>query len=98
MSGAANALYLAFQPTFTQTIRLNDFTGYSVAIRTSNDFTVATDIAADKGNYWGLACPGFRPGLVFFDNGLANPYVIDGKAYGEPVAGTPIPELPAPCP
>jgi hypothetical protein len=98
VSRAANALYLAFQPTFTQTIRLNDFTDYSVAIRTSNDFTVATDIAADKGNYWGLECPGFGPGLVFFDNGLANPKVIDGKAYGESVAGTPLPGLPAPCP
>jgi hypothetical protein len=98
VSGAANALYLAFQSTFTQTIRLNDFTDYSVAIRTSNDFTVATDIAADKGNYWGLPCPGFGPGLVFFDNGLANPNVFDGKAYGEPVAGTPLPALPPPCP
>jgi hypothetical protein len=35
---------------------------------------------------------------VFFDNGLANPNVFDGKAYGEPVAGTPLPALPPPCP
>jgi hypothetical protein len=97
VSGAANALYLAFQPTFTQAIRLNDFTGYSVAIRTSNDFTVATDISADKGNYWGLPCPGFDPGRVFFDNGAANPYVIDGKPYGEPVARTSARRLPTPC-
>lgn len=98
VSGAANALYLAFQPVFTQTIRLNDLIGYSVAIRTSNDFTIATDIATDKGNYWGLPCPGFNPALVRFDNGLLNPNVIDGKPYGEPVAATPLLLLPAPCP
>lgn len=97
VAGASAALYLAFNPTFTQTIRLNDFTDYSVAVRTSNDFTVPTDIAADKGNYWGLGCPGFGSGLVFFDSGDANPYLIDGKAYGEPVAGVSDASLPAPC-
>ena len=97
VSGSANALYLAFQPTFTQAIRLNDFTGYSVAIRTSNDFTVATDISADTGNYWGLPCPGFDRRRVLFDNGAVNPYVIDGKPYGRPVARTWPDSLLRPC-
>jgi hypothetical protein len=98
VAGSANALYLGVQSPFTHAIRLNDFTGYSVAIRTSNDFSVATDISADKGNYWGLSCPGFDPSRVFFDNGGANPYVIDGHPYGEPVARTPDDSLPTSCP
>jgi len=63
VSGASAALSLAFNPNFMQTIRLNDFTDYSVAVRTTNNFTVPTDIAADTGNYWGLGCPGFGSGL-----------------------------------
>jgi hypothetical protein len=77
-------------------IRLNDFTNYSAAIRTKN-FTTPTDISTDKGNYWGLACPGFDPSRVLFDNGLIDPYVYDGKPYGVPVAGTPDASLPATC-
>ena len=97
VAGAATALYLAFQPTFTQVIRLNDFTGYSVAIRTSNDFTTATDMSADTGNYWGLPCPGFDPRRVLFDNGPVNPYVVDRKPYGEPVARLSYGRLPRRC-
>jgi hypothetical protein len=97
VAGSANALYLAFPPSFTHAIRLNDFTGYSVAIRTSDTFTVATDIAADTGNYWGLPCPGFDPRRVLFDNGNVNPHVIDGKPYGRPVARTSDGSLPRPC-
>lgn len=89
VSGSSNALYLGFQAPFTNLTRLNDFIGYSVAIRTSNDFNTLTDIAADQGNYWDLPCPGFDPNLVRFDNGTANPFVFDGKPYGKPVARTP---------
>ena len=97
VSGVSVALSLAFNQNFTQTIRLNDFTDYSVAVRTTNNFTVPTDIATDTGNYWGLECPGFNAGLVFFDNGAENPNVIDGKAFGEPVARTPDASLPPRC-
>ena len=86
VSGASNALFLAFHPSFTQTIRLNDFTSYAAAIRTTNDFTVVTDISADRGNYWGLPCPGFDPSRVLFGNNTVNPNVFDGKPYGKPVA------------
>ena len=95
VSGAGNAL--ALQPPFTHVIRLNDFTHYDVAIRTSNDFTIHTDIATDKGNYWGLPCPGFIPSLVLFDSRLVNPSVVDGKPYGVPVALTLDPFLPKSC-
>jgi hypothetical protein len=97
VSGASAALSLAFSPNYTQSIRLNDFINYSVAVRTTNNFLIPTDIAADTGNYWGLGCPGFGPGLVFFDSGAANSYVTDGKAYGEPVAGVADASLPARC-
>ncbi len=97
VSGAANALDLVFQPAFSTTIQLNDFTNYSVAIRTSDDFTTRTDISAAKGNYWGLPCPGFNPSLVLFDSGLINPFVFDGNPYGKPVARTPDFILPMPC-
>src|SRR5215471_19076380 len=88
VSGAGNALYLMAPASWSHVIRLNDFTNYSAAIRTKN-FTTPTDISTDKGNYWGLACPGFDPSRVLFDNGLIDPYVYDGKPYGVPVAGTP---------
>lgn len=97
VSGAGNALYLAFQPAFTQVIRLNDFTNYAAGVRTSNDFRTATDIAVDKGNYWGRPCPGFGADIVFFDNGLTNPNVTDGHPYGQPVARTVDGSLPPPC-
>ena len=97
VSGFSNALYLVFQPSFTNAIRLNDFTQYSVAIRTSNDFTTMTDVSADAGNYWGLPCPGFDPARVLFDNGAANPNVFDGKPYGRPVATTSGARVPKGC-
>lgn len=97
VSGAIEALLLTFQSPFTHVTRLNDFTNYTVAIRTSNDFNTPTDISGDRGNYWGLPCPGFDPGLVLRDNGTVNPNVFDGKPYGEPVARTPPNELPAVC-
>ena len=97
VSGATNALHLDSQPTFTQNIQLNDFKNYSVAIQTSNDFTTHTDIAVEKGNYWGLPCPGFDPSRVQYQNGSVNPNVVDGKPYGQPVALIPDPFLPKPC-
>jgi len=96
VAGSATALYLGFVRPFTHAIRLNDFVDYAAAIRTSNDFTTATDISADTGNYWGLPCPGFDSTRVLFDNGSVNPYVFDGKAYGLPVA-TSDANLPARC-
>ena len=54
----------------------------------SLEWTPHTDISADKGNCWGLPCPGFTPSRVLFDNGLINPYVFDEKPYGQPVALT----------
>jgi hypothetical protein len=97
VSGSANALFLPSLPPFTYTIRLNDFTGYFAAIRTPNDFSTATDISSDKGNYWGRPCPGFDPSRVLFENGTTNPYVVDGKPYGVPVARTPDGSLPPSC-
>jgi hypothetical protein len=97
VSGATNALHLDFQPAFTQNIQLNDFTNYSVAIQTSDDFTTYTDIAVDKGNYWGLPCPGFDPSRVLYENGSVNPNVLDGKPYGQPVALIPDAFLPKSC-
>jgi len=97
VSGSLNALYVGFQSPFTTTTRLNDFTDYVVAIRTSNDFSTVTDVSADKGNYWGLPCPGFDPSRVAFENGTVNPFVFDGKPYGEPVARTPANRLPTRC-
>jgi hypothetical protein len=97
VSGAANALHLGPQTPFTQLIQLNDFTGYSAAIRTSNTFTNAADISAAKGNYWGLPCPGFAPSLVLFESGAINPFVTDAHPYGKPVALTPNFLLPATC-
>ena len=94
---AISALFLAFQSPFTHVIQLNDFTNYTVAIRTSNDFNTSTDISGDRGNYWGLPCPGFDLSLVRSENGSVNPNVFDGKPYGEPVARTPLNELPAGC-
>jgi len=95
VSGVSNALYL--QAPFTSLIRLNDFLSYSTAIRTSNDLASLTDIAADQGNYWGLPCPGFDPAHVRFDNGTVNPFVFDGRPYGESVALTPDKKLPPGC-
>ena len=97
VSGSSNALYLGLQSPFTNLIRLNDFIGHTVAVRTSNDLITLTDIAGEQGNYWDLPCPGFDPALVRFDNGTANPFVFDGKPYGEPVARTPEKKLPRRC-
>ena len=98
VSGAADALYLGFRSPSSNGIRWNDFTEYGRAIRTSNDLRTLTDIGADGGNYWGLACPGFDRSLVVFDDGTVNPFVFDGSPYASSVAGTPQDLLPAPCP
>jgi hypothetical protein len=90
----ANALFLGRPVSITYSIQLNDFSDYAVAIRTTNDFTLATTLG---GNYWGAACPGLDPSRVRFANGSVNPYVTD-VSYGVPVAATPAELLPAPCP
>ena len=97
LSGASYALWLLTPPTFTHTIRLNDFINYGTAVRTQNTFVTSTDLASDAGNYWGLPCPGFDPNAVRFENGLVNPNVFDSKPFGQAVALTPDGSLPAPC-
>lgn len=95
VNGTASALSLLGRPaTITYSIRLNDFSGYVDAIRTSNDFNLATTLG---GNYWGAPCPGLDPSRVRFANGSVNPHVTD-VSYGVPVAATPDEVLPAPCP
>jgi nitrous oxidase accessory protein NosD len=81
--GAANAVYLTKPISVTNSFRRNDFTGYVTAIRTTNDYNLATDL---DGNYWGNSCPGLDPTEVLFDNGTVNPNVTDNPSYGEPVA------------
>jgi hypothetical protein len=96
VNDVGNALFLLTPalPALTVSLRLNDFTGYLTAIRTSNFFSSQFDLA---GNYWGLPCPGLDPGLVRYENGLVNPFVTDSRAYGVPVARTRTAQLPAPC-
>lgn len=95
VEGSFNGLFLT-QPSgaeLTDTIRLNDFTDYEFAIRTTPNYDVPTRLG---GNYWGQGCPGLDPSLVVFDGGGVNPWVTD-DAYGVPVASTPDDLLPAPC-
>ena len=80
---ANNALFLGRPAAFTATISLNDFTRYTTAIRTTNDYSLTTSLG---GNYWGLPCPGFDPAKVRFENGAVNPNVTDAHPYGVPVA------------
>lgn len=89
-----NALLLARPSALSWIIRLNDFTNYLTAVRTTNDYDLPTELG---GNYWGLPCPGFDPGLARYMNNAINPYIIDAHAYGVPVAMTPNEQLPAPC-
>jgi hypothetical protein len=95
VNGTASALSLLGRPAaITHSIRLNDFSGYVDAIRTTNDFDLTTTLG---GNYWGAPCPGLDPNRVRFANGSVNPYVTD-VSHGVPVASTPEELLPAPCP
>ena len=93
VNGALSGLFVERPAATTWSIRLNDFTGYVDAIRTSNDFNLATTLG---GNYWGAPCPGLDPSRVRFTNGSVNPNVTD-VSYGVPVAATPEQLLPAPC-
>jgi hypothetical protein len=87
---------------FGAKISLNDFTGYTTAIRTSNDYDLSDTILTvdGMGNFWGLdGCTlgGFDPNSVKRDNGTINPNVIDSHPYGEPVAEIPEEDLPMTC-
>lgn len=85
-------------PSFGANISLNDFTNYTIALQTSNDYNLTSELSVDgKGNYWGLSCPGFDPALVRFQNGNVNPFIADSHPYGVPVSGTPESSLPPPC-
>jgi Periplasmic copper-binding protein (NosD) len=109
VSGSGPALYLnqlapaddARASAFGSTVSLNDFTGYTIAVRTNNVYDLPTELSDPitlQGNHWGLPCPeGFDPTLVQFLRGEPNPLVKDSNPYGEPVAETPDSLLPAPC-
>jgi hypothetical protein len=107
VSGSGPALFLHQGPAdavasfFGSTVSLNDFTGYTIAVRTNNPYNLPTELSDPvtlQGNHWGLPCPeGFDPNLVQFLNGNINPLVQDSHPFGEPVAETPDSLLPAPC-
>jgi hypothetical protein len=109
VSGSGPALFLnqlapaddARASVFGSTVSLNDFTGYTIAVRTNNLYDLPTELSDPitlQGNHWGLPCPeGFDPTLVQFLRGESNPLVKDSHPYGEPVAETPDSSLPAPC-
>ena len=93
VNGTANAILIGRPGAVPYSIRLNDFSGYATAIRTTDNLTVSTTLG---GNYWGAACPGLDPAKVRFTNGLVNPNVSD-VSYGVPVASTADALLPPPC-
>jgi hypothetical protein len=66
-------------------INFNDFTGYTTAIRTSNDYDLPSELSVDgKGNYWDLdncTLGGFDETKVV----PLNPSVVDSNPYGEEV-------------
>jgi hypothetical protein len=86
---------------FGAMVSLNDFTGYTNAVRVNDGYLLPTFLSADgKGNYWGLSCAagGFDPAKVSQENGSAPQVVVeDDHPYGEPVAGTPDELLPPTC-
>jgi hypothetical protein len=85
---------------FGAEVSLNDFTGYTIAVGTSNDYILPSDLSVDgRGNYWGLTCAegGFDPSKVLRVNGTVNPNVVDSYPYGVPVANTLEEDLPATC-
>jgi hypothetical protein len=108
VSGVTNAL--ALDATFGIVVRpprffgaqisLNDFVGYTTAVRTSNDYLFPSELSLQgRGNYWGLSCAagGFDRSKVRFQNGAINPNVIDSHPYGESIAGILLQNLPATC-
>jgi hypothetical protein len=107
VSGSGPALFLHQGPAgavasfFGSTVSHNDFTGYTIAVRTNNVYNLPTELSDPitlQGNHWGFPCPdALPPNLVQFMNGTMNPLVQDSHPYGEPVAETPDSSLPAPC-
>jgi hypothetical protein len=85
---------------FGAKISLNDFTGYTTAVQTSDDYDIMSELSVvGEGNYWGLTCTegGFDPTKVLRLNGTVNPFLVDSHPYGEPVAETPEEDLPMTC-
>jgi hypothetical protein len=84
---------------FGAKVSLNDFTGFTTAVRTSNDYDLPSDLSVDgKGNYWGIpTCPAFASCAVRFVSGAPNPLVVDNGSYVVPVAQTPDEAVPASC-
>jgi hypothetical protein len=107
VSGSGPALFLHQGPAdavasfFGSTVSLNDFTGYTIAVRTNNVYNLPTELSDPitlQGNHWGFPCPeALPPNLVQFMNGTINPLVKDSHPYGVPVAETPDSSLPDPC-
>jgi hypothetical protein len=93
----ANALFLeqTFQgltaSTFGAQISLNNFTGYTTAVRAVRtsmpldpSYTLPSELSVGKqGNYWGLMCPPAGPGFDPAKVDPANPQVIDSHPFGD---------------
>jgi len=91
-------------------VSLNDITGATKAVVTSNDYTLPSELSVDangnicgpdssdcRGNFWGLTCPlAFDPTKAKMDNGSQAP-VTDSHPYQEEVAELPDELLPATC-
>jgi len=78
---------------------LNDITGYTTALTTSNGYSLASELSVEgRGNYWGLPCPpGFDPASIRKDNGELQPAVVDSFPFAGPVAEVPEDLLPELC-
>ena len=85
---------------FDAIISHNDFTGYTIAVQTTDDYDLPSELSVDgSGNYWGLTCEqgGFDPTKVRKLSGTVNSTVTDSHPYGEAIAGTPEENLPPTC-
>jgi hypothetical protein len=105
VSGVSVALALiagfqgVFPSAFGAALSLNDFTDYTIAVLTSDDYAFPSELSVQgRGNYWGSSsCPGFDPNAVRRLNGTVNPNVVDSHPYAVPVSRTDDDALPAPC-
>jgi hypothetical protein len=86
--------------SFDAIVSHNDFTGYTIAVQTTGNYDLLSELSADgSGNHWGLTCVqgGFDPTKVVELGGTVNPSVTDSHPYGEAIAGTPEEDLPPTC-